>query len=141
MVVKNIHIEELNPFIEAAFLGDDELLNCYDKSVPVTRITDVCENVFAKIQSLIQPAELRGIEINGNKIGYFAFHPGVLISFGLRIEYRSKENLSKFWEIIKSELGGAFQCAIFSYNSRGLNFLKKGGMNVLYDNITFLQCQ
>ncbi len=140
MVVKNIHIEELKEYIDETFYGDDEILNCYDKTVPVTRITDVCESVFTKIESLQQSAEIRGIEIGGMKVGYFVFHPSVLLSFGINSEYREKEYLIDFWETINTELGGTFQVALFSYNRRAINWLQKCGMKILFDNATLMSC-
>jgi hypothetical protein len=133
-----IELHELKPYIEEAFLGDEELLGFYDKSVPVTRVQDICDNVFLKISSLLQPAMIRGIEIEGEKVGYIAFNPGILISFGLKKEYRDKEHLIQYWELIRKELNGDFQCALFGQNVRGISWLMTCGMDILFENITLL---
>ena len=139
MVVKKINIIELPIFINAAFENDEELIGLYDKSVEVETIEDICINVFEKIASLSGSTELRGVSIDGNNIGFFVFNPGYLISFGINVEYRNKKVLSDFWALIKKELGGTFQCALFSVNVRGINWLKKCGMNIIFENLTILQ--
>jgi len=140
MNVKTIELSELKSYIEEAFLGDEELMGLYDKSVPITRVQDICDNVFLKISSLLQPAILRGVEIEGEKVGYIAFNPGVLLSFGLKKEYRTKENLIKYWELIRTEMNGDFQVALFGHNLRAINWLRKCGAQTLFENVTLLQC-
>jgi hypothetical protein len=140
MVSKKINIEEFRPYIDVAFNKDYELIDLYDKSVDVKSIEEICENVFYKISSLIKPCELRGVLVKENPIGYFAFETGSLISFGVNKQHRYKEHLSEFWELIKHELGGTFTTCLFSYNIRAINWLKKCNMNILFDNLTVLQC-
>lgn len=136
-----INIDELKEYINAAFENDTELIGLYDKSVGVESLEDICDNVFEKISSLIEPAELRGVEVDGVEVGYFVYQPEVLISFGLNKMYRDKKYLSEFWKFIKSELGETFTCCLFGHNIRAINWLKeKCGMKIIFENVTILQC-
>lgn len=134
-----IGIGELREYIDAAFENDMELIDLYDKNVEVDNLEDICENMYDKISSLIEPAEYRGISVGGLKIGYFVYVTGNLISFGMNKIYRDKEHLNEFWRLIKSELGEPFQCSLFGYNRRAIAWLKKCGMKIIFENVTILQ--
>ncbi len=138
MKIVNIGIDDLKEYIYSAFMGDDEIISIYDPSVNVRSIEDVCESVHEKIESLVDPCRINGVWIDGNKAGYFAYSQNSLISFGLNKEYRDKNNLVDFWNVIKYAIGDNFQCALFSVNKRGVDWLKKQGMSVLFENITIL---
>ncbi len=133
-----IAIDELMDYINSAFESDDELVDIYDPSVKVSSVKEVCENVYEKIESLIDPCSLIGVSIDGDKAGYFAYSHNMLISFGLNKKYRNREYLIEFWGMIKDELGDSFQCALFSVNKRGIDWLKRQGMEILFENITIL---
>lgn len=140
MRIEKINTEELKYFISSAFWDDNELISLYDKNVPVKFIEDVCDNVYEKISSLTEKSSIRGVtDDEGFPIGYFAFEPQALISFGININYRNKVNLVEFWEHIKKEIGTTFSCYLFDYNVRAINWLKKCGMNILFENVTILQ--
>ncbi len=63
-----------------------------------------------------------------SKKNYFFFSRKILISFCVKPEYRTKDNLIKFGEFIKSELGKHFTCYLYNKNKRAINFLEKIGM-------------
>ena len=138
MDIVSIGIEDLKEYIYSAFIGDDEIIEIYDPNVNVRSIEDVCESVYEKIESLVAPCKINGVLIDEKKVGYFAYSNNMLISFGFNKEYRSKEWLIEYWETIKSTIGCDFQCALFSVNKRAINWLKKQGMSVLFENITIL---
>ena len=139
MVAKGLHIEELEEFIKSAFLNDDDIVSIYDKNVPVNNTEDVCKNVYEKITSLKETPQMRGVYADGVKIGYFVFMPSILISFGININYREYKYLIRFWGLIKEEINTNFQCYLFDYNVRAIQWLKKCGMNILFENVTILQ--
>ncbi len=141
MIVQPININELREYVDAALDGDDDILFYYDKKEKVKTIAEACENVVNKISVVYEGSELRGIKINGSKVGYFVYSDELLISFGLNKCYRNKAILSDMWDKIKAELGDTFQCLLYSYNVRAVNYLKKSGMEVLFDNVTVLRFQ
>ena len=62
------------------------------------------------------------------EIGYVCKIPNNLYSFGININYRTKENLSDFWERVKEVMEDGFICMLFPQNVRAINWLKKMGM-------------
>lgn len=138
MTVKKISLIELNEYIYNTFINDKEIVKYYDKNIEIKNTLDAIINVTEKIEEVYSEADFFGVEINGNKAGYFVCRESLLISFGIGVEYRNREVLSDFWEHIKSTLGETFQCCLYSVNKRGIKFLEKGGMKILFDEITIL---
>lgn len=139
MVVQKINIDELLEYVESAFEGDEDIVFYYDKKEKVKSIREAAENVVKKIKKGYSFAEIRGVKINGGKAGYFIYTEDLLVSFGINKGYRIKEILIDYWECIKAELGETFQCLLYSYNTRAIDFLKRNGMNILFENTTLLR--
>lgn len=139
MTVRPINKDDLWEYVEAAFDSDTEILNCYDKSQPVKTIDDVCRSIVYKIRNSFGESKMRGVLMNGKKVGYYVYSEDLLISFGLNREYRNRIVLPELWEIIKSELGDIFQCLLYSYNVRAIDWLKKCGMEVMFENVSLLR--
>jgi hypothetical protein len=135
----NIHIGQLKEYIDSAFFGDEELIGYYDKGEQITSIPDACENVFLKIKGNYPEATMIGLEIQGESVGYFVYNGTLLVSFGLALNKRTKDNLLDFWGCIKETVGPQFQSILYSYNDRAIGFLKKCGMDIIFDNVTILQ--
>jgi len=134
-----IHIDRLKEYIYAAFIEDIDLLAYYDKGENISTLEEACENVFQKIKNNYPEAILYGLQIGDRPVGYFAYCNTLLVSFGLDVNERTKDNLIEFWNIIKATLGSGFQSILYSYNDRAINFLKKCGMDIVFDNVTILQ--
>jgi hypothetical protein len=66
--------------------------------------------------------------LDGEEIGYVCKIPNNLYSFGININYRTKDNLIEFWERVKELMGDSFICMLFPQNTRAVEFLKKQGM-------------
>lgn len=128
----------IKDYINVAFAGDEEILQYYDKSQQVTTIADVCENVYMKLMNLYSDAVFMPFVYDGHKLGYFAYSDGLLISFGVNKRYRTREALQAFWDEITDALGQEFSCALYGHNTRGIEWLKKCGMQVLGENVTIL---
>lgn len=136
---KQIYIDQLKKYIDAAFCEDYDLLRYYDKGENIGTLEAACENVFEKIKRNYPEVILYGIHITGKPVGYFAYYNTLLVSFGLDVNQRTKDNLVDFWRNITEVLGNGFQSILYSYNDRAINFLKKCGMDILFDNVTILQ--
>ena len=140
MLIRAIYKEELPAYVEEAFKEDYDLVDYYDKNVNVKNVDDCIANVIEKINQCYPDADIYGVEEYGCKIGYFVCDNDLLISFGININYRDKDTLEVFWAFIKNTIGQTFQCVLYSHNKRGINFLQKGGMKILFENITILSC-
>lgn len=142
MKVSTIGIDELEEYIDRSFEDDYDLFEFQDRGFEAETIDGICKSVYDRIRLMPEPKFINGIVDNGEKIGYFVSCPFTLISFGMRKEYRDKEHLTTFFEFIKKQLGGTFQCPLFGHNTRAIKWLEKCGMNILFDNITILDiCQ
>lgn len=138
MKVTRIDMEDLREYVYSALIDDEELVKLFDRRAHISTTLEAVENVIEKIEGVYYDAELFGIDIEGMPEGYFAFKDNLLISFGMNIFYRNKTVLSKFWEAIKDKMGNDFQCVLYSHNERAINFLKRAGMKIAFDNITVL---
>lgn len=136
---KEVNITEIHGYIKAAFSGDHEIVQYYDKTQKVKSCEEATENVFTKIDKNYPDAKLIGIAENEEPIGYFAYNNDLLISFGINMKYRERDSLVTFWELIKSEMPKVFQCVLYSHNSRAINYLEKSGMDIVLENVTILQ--
>lgn len=139
MVRKELNIDELKTYIDGALCDDVDLLSYYDKGEHIETILAACENIYLKIKHNYPDAKLYGIEDSGVPIAYFVGSGTILVSFGMSLGYRTKESLTEFWDNIKQIMGNNFQSIIYSYNDRALGFLKKCGMDIIFDNVTVLQ--
>lgn len=139
MTIENIDINELPTYVDAALEGDEDILLFYDKKVEVKTVKDACTNIVNKISIAYSDSYIRGVKVDGAEIGYFVFDDELLISFGINKDYRNKETLTEFWGKITNELGGTFNCLLYSYNERAIGYLKKCGMSVIFDNVTILR--
>ena len=111
--------------IQEFFLNDSDLLKYYDPFSKATTNEEACYEIYQKI---IEHAEDRECQFMRNEIGYIFTSYNVLISFCVKPECRTKENLVKFGEFIKEKMGDKIHCYLFTKNTRGINFLKKLGL-------------
>lgn len=138
MEVKLIDMDDFDEYVYNAFIDDTEILEFYDRAANVKTTEEAIESVLEKIKTVYPDAKIFGIEIDGNKEGYFVFKDSLLISFGINIKHRNKETLSIFWNEIKERIGNKFNSMLYSHNTRAINFLIKGGMKIVVDHITVL---
>lgn len=138
MTIKEINIDELSEYVFNALLDDDEIVKYYDKKCDMHTPFECVENLVNKIRKFYTYSFMAGIEINGQKEGYFVWDDNILISFSISPKYRNKETLSIFWREIKKRLGKEFHCMLYSHNIRAIEFLQKNGMKIMYDEVTIL---
>lgn len=67
---------------------------------------------------------------NNHLIGYFGKELNnnslYLTGFFIKPEFRTKENIRKFWDCINTEfMGGTFFCGVYKKNIPALNFLRR----------------
>ena len=113
--------------IHTAFEGDDEIVKLYDPTVEVRFVDEVVEDIYRKLVEYDLLYQFKFVELPD---GYFCYIPGTLVSFGLNKKSRTTERLAEFWDAIVAELGGTFECMLWSKNKRGIGWLKKMGMRI-----------
>jgi hypothetical protein len=129
------------------FEHDSRLLWYFDPLSTASNNKQAATEIYHK---LVDHAKGGNCVFKRNEIGYvfyskkrrfLFFSRKTLISFCVKPEHRTKENLIKFGDFIKSELGGRFKCYIYNRNTRAINFLEKIGMKKIEsNNIITLLC-
>jgi len=111
--------------VAMAFEGDNEILEYYDSTVEVSTVDQVVDDIYRKLLEYDALFEFYFIPV---ECGYFSYIPGYAISFGRSVKNRDAKRLQKFWQQILEQLGGTFECALWTKNTRAINWLKKMGM-------------
>lgn len=126
--IEKISNFELRDLVEIAYRGDSDLLDKYwgddfslEEAVNETMwmINEVAKEA---------PMEYFAVLKDDEEIGYVCKIPNNLYSFGININYRTKDNLIEFWEKVKEVMEDGFICMLFPQNVRAIKFLKKMGM-------------
>lgn len=107
------------------FESDTRLLWYFDPESKASNNKEAIEEIYNK---LVSHCIERDCKFKRNDIGYVFYSDGLLISFCLKPEYRTRENIIKFGRFIRSELGDHFKCYLYNRNTRAINFLEKIGM-------------
>lgn len=122
MTYKNIH---------ECFSSDDKLLDYYDPTVNVSSKEEAIMDIYMK---MVDHSRDRECEFYIDEIGYIFYSKGLLISFCIKPESRTKENLAYFGNLIKSKLGHHFSCYLFNINRKAIGFLERIGMKKVQSN-------
>lgn len=113
------------------FGSDQHLMEYYDPTSGCKTNKEAVMDIYHK---LIEHAKEKPCEFVRDDMGYIFYSDGLLISFCVKPEHRSKENLSYFGNLIKSKVGEHFKCYLFNINKRAINFLERIGMKQIDSN-------
>jgi hypothetical protein len=113
--------------IRLAFEGDTDIYKFFDPTSTVNDLDEVVENIYEKILESCDVFD--NCTFHGFESGYVFYckDPSLLISFGINVDNRKSPRL---WEEITSQLGGDFQCLLWSRNDRAIKWLQKMGMEI-----------
>lgn len=122
---------ELKKYVESAYKGDQDLFSKYH--VSECSFSEAVEQTLAMIYetSLVVDMKYLGVVKDKKRIGYLCYFQNNLYSFGINIDYRTKEVLSEFWEKTKEVMGDSFICMLFPNNTRAIGWLKTCGMEII----------
>lgn len=124
---------ELKKAIEIAFMDDELLLNRFHiiKNGLKESVNDTMQNILDFKQ--IYGAEFYIIKDGDEIIGFCVvsrmYH--YLYSFGINIEYRTKENKKELFNFVSERCKGTFFCSLYNFNERAINYLLKMDMYIL----------
>lgn len=87
------------------------------------------DNIYSK---LLEYEPLFECEFIATGSGYFFYtlEPRLLVSFGINMKDRTPEKLKEFWGELTKQVGGKFDCLLWSANTRAIKWLEKVGMTV-----------
>jgi hypothetical protein len=129
--IKRVSINELDNLIMISYKDDLEGLEKYHIK-PFT----LEEAVYCTMKMVLDEAKeakfiYYKILYNQKAIGYFVITNQVLFSFCINIHYRKPRIILEWWQKLEGLFGEIFLTAVYSNNTRALNFLIKRGMKVL----------
>ena len=128
LTLKKILLEDLRQYVEIAYKGDDDLLLHYwGTDLNLQEAVDLTMSLIEQVDKEV-PVDYYAVESEEQEIGYIVNFPNNLYSFSININYRTKENLICFWELIKEVMEDGFICMLFPQNERAIKWLKKCGM-------------
>ena len=127
---KIITLESLPKYVRIAFKGDASL---HEYHITGSKDLDECvQDTMDKINETSTLFELLLLSVifEGEIIGFTILGGGLLYSFGINKEYRTKEILIQWIQEIKDLLDNDFKCMLWNKNNRAIKFLEKQGMNI-----------
>jgi len=120
--------------ILSAFSGDREIENFCDPNSHDKTGSGVAVDTFNKLRAwdeLSDDGVFTEVFNGGNVVGFIYTVPGRLVSFGVSPNHRVKPVLKKVFEDIVEMAGDEFLCAMWTRNSRGVQWLQRCGMEIL----------
>ncbi len=133
MNAKAINIEKFKEAVAAAFKNDKNIVDLYDDNVKVETIDDVVNDVVRKIKAF-DKINLCGVYEKNELIGYYAFMPKILVSFSINNQYRVRNKLREFFELIRESLGSNWGALLWSKNLRAVKWLVKMNCKIIDRN-------
>lgn len=118
------------------FKDDRELLNFFDPKSRAKNNYEACREIYNKMVDLSLEYEC---VFKKYKIGYIFYSGSLLFSFCVKPEYRNRDGLAVFGELIKHELGDHFSCHLYNRNTRAIRFMERLGLKkIASDNLITL---
>lgn len=119
---------ELRNLVVIAYRGDMDLLDKYWGDG--FSLEEAVNETMWMVGEVEKEADMQYYSVlcDDEEIGYICCFPHNLYSFGININYRTKENLKEFWDCIKDVMEESFICMLFPQNERAIKWLKKNGM-------------
>lgn len=113
--------------IQNAFVGDEEIFKYYDPSRSVSSIDEIVEDINQKLEEYKWIFDTEFVPLEHGYI-FYTKNPRLLVSFGMNIDHRIKDEMSCFWNTITQHLGESFDCYLWAVNTRAIGWLKRMGM-------------
>lgn len=130
--LEEIRFEELEPLVSFAFGNDPDLLSKYQQ-LDGDFLTMVKRNVnnMAESDCILNLTYFK-VKNEDKIIGFTVvdFGKNILYSFGINVQFRTKEIVTSWIENVKSMLMGLVRCALWNKNKRAIDFLLKNGFEV-----------
>lgn len=141
MIAKTIEYREFEKAIRSAFKDDPDMLTLYDPLAHVKSLDDIVNDIVKKIKTHGK-AVVKGLYEKNKLAGFFIRVGGLLVSFGIAVEYRVRKFKNKLWQLIREEFKGIFKCYLWTTNQRAIKFLQKCGMVITNsdERLTELTC-
>lgn len=119
---------ELRKLVEIAYRGDNDLLeHFWGEDFSLEEAVNETMNMVKRVAEEVK-MDYYCVVDDEEEIGYVCCFPNNLYSFGINIQFRTKNVLSEFWDRVKEVMGDSFICMLFPQNTRAIKWLEKCGM-------------
>jgi hypothetical protein len=128
----------LGAMIHEAFKDDWALIRTYH--LVNGNLANCVRSTFKEIDKVAQQVECTdyGVYWLGKPIGFTVLSYKMLVSFGINIQYRRKEIILHWWNLVNQHLGPEFVTWLYKKNDRAIDFLKRNGMEVQEDHDVYV---
>jgi ribosomal protein S18 acetylase RimI-like enzyme len=128
-------ITEYKDIIKECFSSDENLLNKWH--IESGNGLDACvSNTYAVMKD--SNVEFFTVTEESKIIGYFGRECAIgnvvyLTGFFVKPEYRNKECLKEYWNLLLSKMGQKFYCGVYQKNKPAIDFLLKNNAKRVYE--------
>jgi len=137
MTHEEISYNELAEVVRLSLIDDADLFSFYDPNVLVKSIEEIVLDMLSKAISHGENVRYFKVLFSGALVGYFFYKEKMLISFGIKKQYRVRKCKKHFFKIIKQVVGNNFTCILWNKNLRAIKFLIKMGMRINVKDFIF----
>jgi hypothetical protein len=136
-MVRSVKISrpQLTKLVQISFEGDKELVDTYHVRSGMN--LEVCVNsTLHTIKDTSRLYDLKYFKVlqDSTPIGFYVTGKDFLYSFGININWRKKEILKQWWNLICTELKYDFCCMLYAKNTRAISFIKRNNMQIIEDD-------
>lgn len=127
-----IELFQIRRYVTIAFQDDQELIDKFHKiNGDLVKCVDSTVG-FIQFHSKHYVLRYYAVFFNSIPIGFtvISIVSRLLYSFGLNINYRTKQNVSTWFNMTKQLLPNGMTCILWSKNSRAINFLIRNGLKI-----------
>jgi hypothetical protein len=141
ITVRKIPLSEIQKFCEIAFVGDNAFVEKYhfqDKTIEDLVMNNVI-NIYELTKQM--PVKCYSIYWESKPIGFTVVAKGLLYSFGIKKEYRTKQITLTWLDWVKGLLAYDFVVCLFPENTRAINFFTRNGLTIgktTKENVTLM---
>lgn len=141
ITVRKIPLSEIQDFCEIAFRGDNLFIEKYH--LHDDTMDDLITNNVLNIFELSSQMKVKcySVYFENKAIGFTVISKGLLYSFGIKKEYRTKEIVLTWLEWVKNLLDNDFIVCLLPENTRAIDFFTRNGLIISTtdkDNVTLI---
>jgi len=132
--IKKISKGEVPELIRLSYEGDNDLLEKYHVGKYTLGQAVIVSCQMMEFKSKKEKLSYYKVIFRDKPVGYFITYEKHLFSFGIAMNFRTKEILTSWFDSVKKVLGDMFTTELYDNNTRAIKFLQKQGMKVALHN-------
>ena len=126
--------QDLPSIIRLSYEGDEDLLNKYHVDKFTLEQAVECELGIIKKDTEVMNLTYYKVVFDKIDIGYLVSSGDLILSFCINIKFRTKVILKEWWDMMVSFFGDKIKFGVLSNNQRAIQFFKKRGMKIAWEN-------